>query len=192
MSRGGVRKKHYIVDVTDATLVVNSLYDKFDLGNGTEIGAKAGWAFGPIGVGIGLAIGSMMDKKANATSGALQLVYGDGKKLDLICTGKELGKLNEVILGLFGVSISMENPKNDIMDISTKSEAIQLEENLVKKQEDQGEKRAGDADDHSTKISPNPRRDLYTEILRLDELRTKGVISEEEFGSLKKKLVDDY
>ena len=35
-------------------------------------------------------------------------------------------------------------------------------------------------------------KDVYTELIRLDDLRNRGIITEEEFQTLKKKLLSDH
>ena len=44
--------------------------------------------------------------------------------------------------------------------------------------------------DAHTKTSGEPKKDLYTELTKLDELRKKGIITNDEFEIQKKKLLD--
>ena len=117
----------------------------------------------------------MMDEKNKADGAVVQLIYDGGKKLDLICTGKELNNLKDNILNQFGVSI-----------------ASQKEEGAINPQEADTDRQTEVTATSQHESNPDRQRDLYTELMKLDDLRTRGVISDEEFAALKKKRLDEY
>lgn len=68
---------------------------------GTEVGGKVGWALGPVGVGIGSAVGSLFDESKKKKSRVFKVTQDDGSYFDMMIDDKEIRKFAEVAPELY-------------------------------------------------------------------------------------------